>query len=316
MYDSLNTFAEVATRYNETKPLVSIHHTREDDLRPISRRDRKWEHIEKVGSDEYILHDSFAYHGIARRRPPIVWQRGYFDVTQCEPTQSIKNGGPEQVEIITVRGAVHPHGHDTTRYEFLRKFLPISLQFDAAQNGRHTVTAEGHSSSDEQFLPAPKTSLESGFDSIDYSLRFQRVGLFRWTCVTKRWPETRWYVDKEKKAALREELDCFYEWMCSIGPMLPPIGYEYRSHIIAEVAESLGSSASTMWIGGGMKWPLSTALEILGDCNHSLRVHMAVSFLDRNDIRNITTVEESKQFRANYNSWANKTFGLMTEREI
>ena len=38
--------------------------------------------------------------------------------------------------------------------------------------------------------------------------------------------------------------------------------------------------------------------------------------LQEKKAENITTVEESKQFRANYNSWANKTFGLMTEREI
>ena len=41
----LNTFNDVAKRYSEIKPLVSKHHTLEDDVRPIADRRRKHQRI-------------------------------------------------------------------------------------------------------------------------------------------------------------------------------------------------------------------------------------------------------------------------------
>ena len=54
----LNTFNDVVNRYSEIKPLVSKHHTLEDDIRPIADRRRKHERIERVSSNKYILRDT------------------------------------------------------------------------------------------------------------------------------------------------------------------------------------------------------------------------------------------------------------------
>ena len=77
-----NTFVEVANHYKSIRPLVSKHHTLEDDVRPIGRRERKWERIIKMSDDLYILADDYfgkgspnAYSNAQVKRPPIKWER-------------------------------------------------------------------------------------------------------------------------------------------------------------------------------------------------------------------------------------------------
>ena len=41
-----NTFNEVVSWYERTKPLVSKHHSLANDVRPIGDRKRKWERIQ------------------------------------------------------------------------------------------------------------------------------------------------------------------------------------------------------------------------------------------------------------------------------
>ena len=58
------------------------------------------------------------------------------------------------------------------------------------------------------------------------------------------------------------------------------------------------------------------AIEIVKDYNHPLRTHLATSFLQREDIKSIRTIEEKKKLRGRYNSLSNKTFDLMTEKAV
>ena len=51
----INSFAEVEERYNTTKPVISKNHTKEQDIRPCGARSRKWERIEKVNANCYII---------------------------------------------------------------------------------------------------------------------------------------------------------------------------------------------------------------------------------------------------------------------
>ena len=53
----INTFAEIEDKYNSVKPLVSKNHTKEQDVRPIGARQRKWERIIKVNNNKYILNN-------------------------------------------------------------------------------------------------------------------------------------------------------------------------------------------------------------------------------------------------------------------
>ena len=85
----LNSFDAVKEQYRSTKPVVSKYHTKEDDIRPIGDRKRKWERIIKVNDNCYALtHDGMEWDykvdgactiGIdndkALNEAPIVWSR-------------------------------------------------------------------------------------------------------------------------------------------------------------------------------------------------------------------------------------------------
>ena len=61
------------------------------------------------------------------------------------------------------------------------------------------------------------------------------------------------------------------------------------------------------------RFPQTLALEIVKDYNHPLRIHLATSFLARNDIKSLTSKEDNSRFRSAYNQWFNKQLGLMEE---
>jgi len=138
----LDSFWHVQRRYNDTKPLVSKYHKKEDDLRPAHRRDRKWEHIVKLSPTSYALCD--AGHGdpiftraYAGRDPmptsivdtynlsPIVWD------IQLQPDGSY-------LETVKVRNGTGDHAH-TSRYQFLAEFLPTSLRYSGGTDGRQYI---------------------------------------------------------------------------------------------------------------------------------------------------------------------------------
>ena len=52
-------FDHIANQYANTKPLVSKCHTREEDIRPIADRNRKYERIKKINDNCYILQDGY-----------------------------------------------------------------------------------------------------------------------------------------------------------------------------------------------------------------------------------------------------------------
>jgi len=307
---ALSTFKQVEDKYNSVKPLVSKHHKREDDIRPLGDRRRKWERIERVDSNKYVLHDAVMYSGINPygvsnsywwayiNRPPITWER--------------KDGK----EFVTVRPNVQV-SHDTSRYQFLRAYLPSGLYFDNhTKHGRHMIN--------NVFIARPKY----GRDKTDYHLTFERNDL-RWKCITKPWAETRSVVDKGKKAELRADLEQFYEWICSVGLLLD-VEYENLKHLQNEAQDYIdvnGLNPNAV-INIRSDFPIPIALQILKDYNHPLRIHLATNFLVRMDnhrswaepntslIKSIETVEDQRNFRAKYNSWVNKAFGLMTDEEF
>lgn len=134
----LNTFDQVAKRYADVKPIVSKNHSKEDDIRPICVRQRKWERIIKISDDCYILNDgsydnhNFWYYGKDddRRKftpnelismSPIVWWR-------------VKGGDGKMYERIKVRNGSGQYGH-TSRYTFLENMLPDTLTYRGGGNG-------------------------------------------------------------------------------------------------------------------------------------------------------------------------------------
>lgn len=294
----LDSFDQVVDRYSKIKPLVSQRHPREADIRPLGNRRRKWERVEKVNNNRYILHDTLptTWNSLHFQdyldRPPIVWERKWGD------------------DFVTVRPSCQEY--DTTRYEFLRKFLPQGLYFDNQTTwGRHTISGI--------FIPRFRRKTLT-----DYHLTFRSGGPISWECITAPWPDMRPAVNKEKKAALRDDLEQFYDWMCSVGPILAVDNSEFLHRIRREVLENkearrcMGHQESSLsnWVGPWQALRGKLATRIIKNYNHPLRMHLAVSFLQQEHINSIRTIEEKKKFRGRYNTWANDTFDLMVEKDI
>ena len=335
---TLDTFSAVEKHYNNTKPVVSKRHTKEDDIRPLGRRTRKHERIEKRSDTEYVFHDYWLHVGLPpdkktahEKRPPITWQK------------LIRKG--EETEVVTVRGATA--GTDTTRHNFLRQYLPWGLMWDVRPNGRHLVivTSSIDGFADVPFvlrtgrptishrMPHPKEATGSRvfktahryitvqkFVEPDYLLRFTRTGGTGsvWQCTTPEWPITRSHVNKDRKAALREYNDKFWEWMCSVGSMLHT-NWDHLQNLEQEVKEYVKENNATGELTYPMsynfwpRFPQTLALEIVKDYNHPLRIHLATSFLARNDIKSLTSKEDNSRFRSAYNQWFNKQLDIMEE---
>jgi hypothetical protein len=138
----LDSFWHIERKYNQTKPLVSKYHKKEDDLRPADRRDRKWEHIVKLSPTCYALCDGNYGDPVFNRgyyRPnsvpvsaedtynlsPIVWE------IQPQPDGSY-------LETVKVRNGSGGHAH-TSRYQFLAEFLPKGLMYVGGTDGRQHI---------------------------------------------------------------------------------------------------------------------------------------------------------------------------------
>ena len=99
----------------------------EETLTQVIVRMKKDGHTKKeIDQNKYIVHDTLPpvenYNSWSRvfvEQPPITWER--LDCTGC--TSEFQSG-----DYITVRGSVTA-GYDTSRYNFLREYLPRTWEF-------------------------------------------------------------------------------------------------------------------------------------------------------------------------------------------
>ena len=324
----LDTFEQVEKHYNSIKPLVSKYHTRADDIRPIGRRDRKWEHVQKIDDNKYILHDNFFNHvnstaswtNVFYRNPPITWER---------------RGNNE---FVTVRGCVGPY-LATSRFNFLREYLPVGLRFDnQTKTGFHFVNKEflprpaqllGTNAQDGAYLTFKRKIPKSGtkvlvnetimeWDDKRHTLaRANNIALepekYNWKLDSDRYFPPKKTVNKEKKAALKEDIEAFWLWMCVNGPLLKVYDRDFSTRMREEVIAVARTPSLNIW---NFIFPAELALEIVKDYHHSLRIHLAYDFLAQHDIRSLETEEDKKKFRSAFNRWVNGTFDLMKTSSV
>jgi len=340
----LDSFWHVERKYNGTKPLVSKHHKKEDDLRPAYRRDRKWEHIVKLSPTCYALCDGgYGDPDFTRtyyqRDPiptsivdthnlsPIVWD------IQVQPDGSY-------LETVKVRNGSGDHAH-TSRYQFLAEFLPVSLRYFGDAGGRQYIAIAGKDA--KYYLPKSRSVdaaqwdyITAGASSAHWLEQFQREDDHKylvfartahvpdpihsitdlvfsdWVLVSPEFkavnPKSR--VDKVRKKELKPHLDEFWQWACNVGKMLPIRDWEYVRDAKNQLRKA-NVMTSSQWASSN-RYNGDEVQHILTTSDHELRLPLLTVFMIQSDMNHATTPEDAKKVRASFNRWANNACGLVT----
>jgi hypothetical protein len=250
----LDSFWHVKRKYNDTKPMVSKNHTKQDNLRPAGRnRSRKWEHVRKLSETCYALCDgqngdpifSVSWSGIPL--PPVSVE----DTYNLSPIvwEIMEQPDGSYLETIKIRNGTGDYGHNS-RYTFLSEFLPDNMRFIVGRNGKQYIGA-----GKVYYLPKSKSVDERrwnnyyqkttyGFQREDDQkyLKFARTAhvpkriysitdlvFSEWKLISPEFVSvnSKSKVDKERKKELKPHLDTFWEWACAVGQMLPTNDWEY-----------------------------------------------------------------------------------------
>lgn len=241
--NKLDSFDEVAAKYASTVPVVSKRHTKEEDIRPIGARRRKWERIIRVSPNCYVLscggnYDPVFHWGWAdkikdfpmtaketARLAPIVWRKH-------------KDG----TETITIRNGQGDWQHNNV-YSFLSRALPRELWFRINRQGRQAIynRAEGK----DYYLPKTKTvprhvyehlkdRAKQGSDWYKKHLRACMVDFDNMSLTFKRTKEGKFElvgeapkefvkkvrVLKDEKAKYKVAIDTVYDWAMTMYPLM------------------------------------------------------------------------------------------------
>ena len=324
----INSFAEAEERYNKTKPVISKNHTKEQDIRPYGARSRKWERIQKVNANCYVIWDG--NDGDPYQHLYWSW---YSNDKKPTPKQQIelapivwKRKG--NMESIRIRNGSGDHAH-VSRYTFLENTLPCTMGF-LVDNGKQYVSLlspdgtnrwQGlkyllpksmynpmryptlHTKDDEKYLTFERKIGERGAEH-----PWQVVG------ATWEYIGAKTKVDKRGKADIKPHTDKFYEWITTIYRMLPLTDNQYRSKMRNEFYQWSRDHEAIQ--------PYQAYIEIMRDEEHPMRLHLAVDFVTE---CNLTTYDWqtssyklvdvdsniAKQVRAQWNRYINKKLGLV-----
>ena len=307
----LMTFRQVAELYEGTKPLVSKSHTREEDVRPIDNRRRKYERIWKVsdtkfafldGTIDYLPHMCwYNDHAVAHlgRRPPT-----RDEVLMLAPI--IWTIAPDGTETVRVRNGSGPYPH-CSRYKFLERFLPRGLPFNV-RNGKQYVNG--------LFLPKSSTCIEE----VQYTWRTPDYGSFRQEAQpdcddkflkfhregdahnTKGWyarktfKEPKVVVDKDRKAAHKQDIAKFWDFICTMVIMLPTDDREYYWSMQHEI----------------VAFNNDDYLAAITNDESEYRLNVGVQFAYFNDLKDVKDKEDLKVLRSKFNSFINNRCGFKT----
>jgi len=297
-----NTFDQVVSWYDRTKPLVSKNHTLADDVRPIGYRNRKWERIKKIDANTYALCDgnygNCIWHGnytsemdaFENTMAPIVWMRR------------------EDGDFIRIRN--HSRSNvSVTRYNFLHYHLPDGLRFGYNQQGKHWVRHNGED------LPLPKCNVRFNHitladDNVYLMFRVNGDGTF--TRVGDKLKVEVQKVDKELKKQWRDKLDAFYNYCAAVAPMLD-IGWSGKSDYRAQIMDWSKEQHREMpsWIRNSSAFPTDFMREVVTQEDHPMRVAVAAYVIaDIGGQRVIESQDDVRSIRATYNRVMNKALGF------
>jgi hypothetical protein len=307
-----DTFNEVVSWYERTKPMVSKNHTLANDVRPIGDRKRKWERIRKVDAETYCLLDG--YYGST------MWNTPIGDAQYEQDMAPIMWKREADGDYIYVRNGIKGSA-PFSRYQFLGWYMPTKLRFQYNQQGAHWVRATTPTGVED--FPLPKTDYKWDYQSkapgkddgkrlkfkVNEDGTFTRVGdAFKVEVRT---------VDKELKKQWKERIEAFYTQAAALAPMLDTTWNgrnEYRN-IMAEWGKDNGIDVP-LW-GGFHRIPNELVRQIVAQEDHAMRVPlMALVVQDIGGKRIIESKADLRAIRAAYNRLMNKALGMYETKEV
>lgn len=295
-----NTFDEVVSWYERTKPLVGSVRKREDDIRPIGKRSRYWERIMKVDANTYALldgcwsHTHPIYFAHTLTMAPIVWTR-------------TPDGDYIRLRNNKIGSAI------PSRYNFLYKYTPKNMWFrrNRSRSYFHVKTkqwTDGVSRFQYEDFPLPKCNVQYDYttqklwhdDNTYLMFRVNDDGTFTRTgeilCATP-------HIDKDLKKSLKPHIASFYQFCAAIAPML-----DTSWQAISQYRKQLNGGVPAPHL---YTVPIELAREIVSQEDHELRVALAGLVIRRCDAkREIHSERDLKSIKAAYNRCINKMLGL------
>ena len=322
----LMSFDKVAAAYDAIKPLRGKH--KNDNVRPIGDRARRWERIKKINNNCYVLTDGYytgddVFRGWGYRGntgtpteaeminlAPIVWRRHRDGTT----TIKVRNGSGQ--------------GAHNGRYSFLDRHLPNGMRF-IIRNGKHFISLGYGTTYKEYYLAKSNTlaawalpdeaqknqwnkDLTSRDDGVALTFRVDddKISFVDGGKGLPVPPKVR--VDKKAKAKMKDAIAEFREWAFTMYPLLPVKDREYADRMRTEVREMLN-------VNGG-SWDMlnmfntDVAKRIIRDPDHTLRVHFMYALMGQTDYHLRHTFDSDadhvKAVKAQFNRKINKTCGF------
>ena len=310
-----NTFNSVVAWYEQTKPVVSKHHTAADNIRPIGARNRKWERIRKVDAETYVLLDG--YYGST-----LFNNNGRGDAQYEQDMAPIMWKREADGDFIYVRNGTK-NSVPFSRFKFLQWHLPMNMAFRYNQQGKHWVRAQTPTGYED--FPLPKTDYQWDYklkeagrdDGKRLKFRANEDGTF--TRVGEAFKVEVTTVDKELKKQWKASIDAFYTQAAALAPMIDTTWngrHEYRQ-VISEWCKDNAQDAPPMYHGSIHQLPPTLVRQIVAQEDHPLRIPLMSLVID--DIggkRVIESKDDLMKIKSAYNRLMNKALGMYETKEV
>lgn len=302
----LDSFDEVKAWYEKTPVLKSKQHAKEQDIRPIGARRRKWERIIRVDPNTYALSCGGSYD------PVFNWgwsdKKAEFPLTSEETAKLapiVWRKHKDGTETVTVRNGQGEWQHNHI-YSFLARALPRDLWFRINRQGRQAIY--NRSEGKEYYLPKTRTVPRNAYEHYkeqarrsknswaskrlegcqlrfdNMSLTFKRTKEGKFELVGKAPKEfvKKVRVRKDEKAKYKVAIDTVYDWAMTMYPLMrAQLNWGFRNEANKRLSELAKEHGIKNWAIG---WDAlfaraepSLIRSILTDEQHPMRYEFGIA---------------------------------------